>query len=174
MPIRRMALAVTVAVITLSPVATATPFPPASQPSHSLPDYYAHGGKPQTHFTPKPYDRYYGIDRTVPSEKAQTHFIPKPAATATAPVRPNPDNRAVTAVAHDLRSPDAIDAARAGQIARQLRHYHPQPSAVAEEPAPSHGPDWPPIAFGVAVLLTAAGAFAGTRIRSRRSSRIAA
>lgn len=102
---------------------------------------------------------------------------PSPAVTATVRVRPNPDNRAAPAVTtpnQDLSSPDAIDAARAGQIARQMRHYHPQPVATVQAPVPSHGPDWPPFAFGGALLLTAAGGFAAARVRARRSARIVA
>jgi hypothetical protein len=78
MSIRRIVLPFAVAFITLSSVATATPFPPATNPVTAPSASYAGRHRAQTHFVPKPYDRYYGIDRTVQPEKAARHFIPKP------------------------------------------------------------------------------------------------
>jgi hypothetical protein len=108
------------------------------------------------------------------NRSAAAPAVAVPAVSAIPPVQSNPDNRAAMVVGQDLRSPDAIDAARSGQITQQLRHYRAQPPGVAEEPAPSHGPDWPPIAFGAVVLFTAALWFIATRVRARRSSRVTA
>src|SRR3954465_6688445 len=78
MSIRCMALALTVAFITCAPVARPIPFPPATSAFTAASDSYGRRDKPHTHFTPKPYDRYYGVDRRIQPKKPQAHFIPKP------------------------------------------------------------------------------------------------
>jgi hypothetical protein len=86
----------------------------------------------------------------------------------------------------DLRSPDAADAARAGEIAKALEHYErSQPAPAAARPAaarpasPPEGghrpaapsddtPAWPEIAFAGAVLLATAGGVVRVRLRRAR------
>jgi len=72
-------------------------------------------------------------------------------------------------------SPDAADAARAGEIARAMEHYQrSQPTPAAAKPASHTGdaPAWPEIAFaGIAILATASGV---VRVRLRRARRVAA
>ncbi len=72
-------------------------------------------------------------------------------------------------------SPDAADAARAGEIARAMEHYQSSlPTPAAAEPASHTGdaPAWPEIAFaGIAVLAAAGGV---VRVRLRRARRVAA
>jgi hypothetical protein len=82
-------------------------------------------------------------------------------------------------------SPDAADAARAGEIAKAMEHYQssqPIPAAARSASPPQggyqlaashhHTPAWPEIAFaGVGLLATAGGI---TRVRLRRSRRVAA
>jgi hypothetical protein len=80
-----------------------------------------------------------------------------------------------TTSSHTFASPDAADAARAGEIATAMEHYErSQPVPAAAKPA-SHtgdGPAWPEIAFaGVVVLATAGGL---VRVRMHRTRRIAA
>ena len=81
-------------------------------------------------------------------------------------VRPNPDQRSSAptssraGTSQDLRSPDAADAARAGEIAKAMEHHErSQPAPAAARPAsPPEGdhrpaapsddtPAWPEIAF---------------------------
>jgi hypothetical protein len=75
----------------------------------------------------------------------------------------------------DLRSPDAADAARAGEIAIAMEHYRrSQPNPVAAKPAstPDDAPAWPEIAIaGIAVLATAGGV---AHVRMRRTRRVTA
>jgi hypothetical protein len=72
-------------------------------------------------------------------------------------------------------SPDAADAARAGDIAKAMEHYErSQPAPAAAKPASHTGDDpaWPEIAFaGIVVLATAGGL---VRVRMPRTRRIAA
>jgi len=72
-------------------------------------------------------------------------------------------------------SPDAADAARAGEIATAMEHYRrSQPAPVAAQPAPEpdDSPAWPEIAFaGVVVLVTAGGI---AHVRMRRTRRVTA
>jgi hypothetical protein len=98
------------------------------------------------------------------------------------PVRPSSaptSSRAGTS--QDLRSPDAADAARAGEIARAMEHYErSQPAPAAARPAsPPEGdhrpaapsddtPAWPEIAFAGAVLLATAGGVVRVRLRRAR------
>ena len=81
----------------------------------------------------------------------------------------------------DLRSPDAADAAQAGEIAKAMEHYErSQPAPAAARPAsPSEGdhrpaapsddtPAWPEIVFAGAVLLATAGGVVRVRLRRAR------
>jgi hypothetical protein len=72
-------------------------------------------------------------------------------------------------------SPDAADAARAGDIAKAIEHYErSQPVPTTAKPAShdNNAPAWPEIAFaGVVLLATTAGV---VRVRMRRSQRVAA
>lgn len=72
-------------------------------------------------------------------------------------------------------SPDAADAARAGDIAKAMEHYERSlPTPAAAEPASPTGDDpaWPEIAFaGIVVLATAGGLVS---VRLRRARRVAA
>jgi hypothetical protein len=74
-----------------------------------------------------------------------------------------------------LVSPDAADAARAGEIARAMEHYErSQPAPAAAKPASPTGDDpaWPELAFaGIVVLATAGGL---VRVRLRRARRVTA
>jgi hypothetical protein len=173
MPLRRTALALAIASLTLPAAATARPpaLPDSSGAgsTQALSDQYGWG---QEHFIPKPYDRYYGIDRRV---------------------QPNPDQRTVAPTSslagstspQDLRNPDGTDAARAGEIAKAMEHYQrsqPLPAAARPASPPQGGyrqvashddtPGWPEIAFAGVVLLATAGGV--VRVRMRRSQRVAA
>jgi hypothetical protein len=69
----------------------------------------------------------------------------------------------------DRRSPDAVDAARAGEIAKAMEHYR------RSQPAPAASGDtlvWPEIAFAGVVLLGTTGGI--VRVRLRRTRRVAA
>ena len=72
-------------------------------------------------------------------------------------------------------SPDAADAARAGDIAKAMEHYErAQPAPATAKPAShtSDDPAWPEIAFaGIVVLATAGGL---VRVRMHRTRRVAA
>ena len=72
-------------------------------------------------------------------------------------------------------SPDAADAARAGEIAAAMEHYRrSQPAPATAKPAsdPDHASAWPEIAFaGIVVLATAGGL---VRVRMHRTRRVAA
>jgi hypothetical protein len=103
-------------------------------------------------------------------------------------VRPNPDQRSSAptssragTTSRDLRSPDAADAARAGELAKAMEHYErSQPAPAAARPAsPPEGdhrpaapsddtPAWPEIAFAGAVLLATAGGVVRVRLRRAR------
>jgi hypothetical protein len=79
--------------------------------------------------------------------------------------------------ARDLRSPDAADAARAGEIAKAMEHYKRSQPAPAAPPEGDHQPAddtpaWPEIAFAGAVLLATAGGV--VRVRLRRARRVTA
>jgi hypothetical protein len=162
----RTATGLTIALLALPATATANLGPdqsgggatPVVQPN---PDNRAEG-----HFTPKPYDRYYGVDR------------------AGAPT----SSLAGTTSPQSLVSPDAADAARAGEIAKAMEHYErSQPIPAAARPAsppeggyqvgspssPDDTPAWPEIAFAGVVLLGTAGGVVTVRMRRRRSSRVA-
>jgi hypothetical protein len=80
-----------------------------------------------------------------------------------------------TTSSQSLMSPDAADAARAGDIAKAMEHYErSQPAPAAAKPAspPSDDPAWPEIAFaGIVVLATAGGL---VRVRMHRTRRVAA
>jgi hypothetical protein len=90
---------------------------------------------------------------------------------AAAPARPVPlDPQALSdyygwgetipAPPRDLRSPDGADAARSGEIAKEMQRY--------EAASTGDAPAWPEIAFAGVVLLTAAGGVARVRLRRRR------
>jgi hypothetical protein len=88
---------------------------------------------------------------------------------------PTPSRAGTTS--RDLRSPDAADAARAGEIAKAMEHYErslPAPAAARHQPAaPSDDtPAWPEVAFAGAVLLATAGGV--VRVRLRRARRVTA
>jgi hypothetical protein len=164
----RTATGLTIALLALPATASAKPSPsdqsgggdasPVVQPN---PDNRA-----ESHFTPKPYDRYYGVDRR--------------GLLATSSL-------AGTTSSQSLVGPDAADAARAGEIANAMEHYErAQPVPAAARPAappeagytigttssPDDTPAWPEIAFaGVVLLATAGGA---VRVRLRRRRRVAA
>jgi hypothetical protein len=110
-------------------------------------------------------------------------------------VQPNPDQRtyaptsslAGTTSRQSFVSPDAADAARAGEIAKAMEHYErsqPLPAAarpasppeggyqIGTAPAPDDNPAWPEIAFAGVVLLATAGGV--VRVRMRRRQRVAA
>ena len=80
-----------------------------------------------------------------------------------------------TTSSQSLASPDAADAARAGDIAKAMEHYQrSQPAPAAAKPASPTGDDpaWPEIAFaGIVVLATAGGL---VRVRMHRTRRVAA
>ena len=120
---------------------------------------------------------HYGWGQTSP---AQT--IPRPYhGPAPLVVQPNPDQRSeartssLAGTTSPPISPDAADAARAGEIAKAIEHYQrSQPIPVAAKPAShdNNAPAWPEIAFaGVVLLATTAGV---VRVRMRRSHRVAA
>ena len=71
----------------------------------------------------------------------------------------------------DRQSPDAADAARAGEIAKAMEHYQrSQPLPAAAQPA-SHDdntPAWPELAFAGLVLLTTTGGVVAVRLRRRQ------
>ena len=104
----------------------------------------------QRHFTPKPYDRCYGVN--CPTTQ-QSHV-----------------------------SPDAADAARAGEIAKAMEHYQrsqPLPAAARPASPPEGGyqfasqhddntPAWPELAFAGVVLLGTAGGVVAVRLRRRQ------
>jgi hypothetical protein len=91
----------------------------------------------------------------------------------------NADNRAPVG-AQDLRSPDALDAARQNEIQLALERYYssygePEPLPVAEAPAPADDDaPWLPIALIAASTLTIVAASAThlrrLRIRRRRTA----
>jgi hypothetical protein len=107
-------------------------------------------------------------------------------------VQPNPDNRIFAPTSslagttpQSLISPDAADAARAGDIARAMEHYErAQPVPAAARPAsppeagfpipsaPASSPDdtpaWPEIAFAGFVLLATTGGVVSVRLRRRQ------
>jgi hypothetical protein len=169
MPFHRTALALAIVSLTLPAGATAKkPASPDSSGGSSTPttralsDKYGSG---QDDFTPKPYDRYYGIDRRVePAPDPRSGVLTSSLAGTTSP--------------QDFRNPDGADAARAGEIAKAMEHYQrsqPAPAAVrptgGSQPAASDDdtPAWPDIAVtGVILLAAAGGGVAGVRMRSRR------
>jgi hypothetical protein len=72
-------------------------------------------------------------------------------------------------------SPDAADAARAGEVAKMMEHYERSlPSRPAAKPASRSGDDpaWPELAFAGVVVLAAAGG--AVRVKLRRAHRVAA
>ena len=70
-------------------------------------------------------------------------------------------------------SPDAADAARAGEIATAMEHYRrSQPAPVAAKPASDDAPAWPEIAFAGVIALATAGGIA--HVRMRRTRRVTA
>jgi hypothetical protein len=72
-------------------------------------------------------------------------------------------------------SPDAADAARAGDIATATEHYErSQPAPATAKPASHTGDDsaWPEIAFAGIVVLAAGGGL--VRVRMHRARRVAA
>jgi hypothetical protein len=102
-------------------------------------------------------------------------------------VQPIPDERAITPPPQSLVSPDAADAARAGDIAKAMEHYRrsqPVPAAARPASPPAGGyqvashddntPAWPEFAFAGVVLLGTAGGVVTVRMRRRRSARVAA
>src|SRR5918912_3630149 len=99
----RTAAGLTVALLALPATATARPMPPSTDSSGggepaSLSDYYG-WGQTQVKTNPRPYENYYGAAGLPPSSLAGTTSR------------------------QDLRSPDAADAARAGDIAKAMEHY---------------------------------------------------
>ena len=136
----RTATGLTIALLALPATATAQP-----SPSQSLADHYG-WGQTQVKTDQRPHPFAYEGAGLPTSSLAGT----------TSPL--------------DLRSPDAADAARAGEIAKAMEHYErSQPATTA---ASDDSPAWPEIAFAGVVLLVTAGAFG--RARQRRSRRVAA
>jgi hypothetical protein len=91
-------------------------------------------------------------------------------------VQPNPDQRAVAPTSSLAGttsppiSPDAADAARAGDIAKAMEHYQrSQPTTLAATAASpdTDAPAWPEIAFAGVVLLATAGGVGRVRSRQR-------
>jgi hypothetical protein len=72
----------------------------------------------------------------------------------------------------DLRSPDAADAARAGDIATAMEHYRRAQPPVAVATPSDDAPVWPEIAFAGVVLVATTGGV--LRVRLRRARRVAA
>jgi hypothetical protein len=79
----------------------------------------------------------------------------------------------------DLRSPDAMDAARQNEIELAIERYYqsygePEPLPVAEAPAPVPADDdapWLPIALAAAAALAVvAGSATHVRLRRRRAA----
>jgi hypothetical protein len=144
----RTATGLTLALLALPATATAQPFVDTSGGGG--------GGGPATQ---QELSHYYGWGQT------------SSGARALAPT----SSLAGTTSMQDLRSPDAADAARAGDIAKAMEHYQrSQPTTVAATPA-SHdndAPAWPEIAFAGVVLLATAGGV--VRVRMRRHQRVAA
>jgi hypothetical protein len=139
----RTATGLTIALLALPATATAKPSP---SPSPSPSERYG-WGQTQLHAHPGPYRFSYG-----------TAGIPT-------------SSLAGTTSGQELRSPDAADAARAGDIAKAMEHY--QRSQPATTIASSNdAPVWPEIAFAGVVLLATAGGV--VRVRLRRSRRVAA
>jgi hypothetical protein len=107
--------------------------------------------------------------------------------TGPAAARPFDDTRqglqtsslAGTTSKQDLRSPDAMDAARQNEIELAIERYYssygePEPLPVAEAPAPVPADDdvpWLPIALAAAAALAVvAGSATHIRLRRRRAA----
>jgi hypothetical protein len=108
----------------------------------------------------QPYAYYYSSGSDLFHEEGRTQ---RPARTST------------VASSRSLVSPDAADAARAGEIAKAMEHYQRSlPIPAGTEPAshPGNDPAWPEIAFAGLVVLAAAGGI--VRVRLRRDHRVAA
>jgi hypothetical protein len=164
----RTATGLTLALLALPATATATPtdtFGGGGGDAASLSSHHGPGQTPAKP-NPRPYENYYG---------------------AAGLVQPNPDQRtsSLAGTTSPQISPDAADAARAGEIANAMEHYErAQPIPAAARPAaPPEGglrqvashddtPAWPEIAFAGVVLLATAGGV--VRVRMRRSRRVAA
>ena len=162
----RTATGLTLALLALPATATATPTDMfGGGDAASLSSTYGWGQAPAKP-SPRPYENYYG---------------------AAGLVQPNSDQRtsSLAGTTSPQISPDAADAARAGEIANAMEHYErAQPIPAAARPAaPPEGgfrqvasqddtPAWPEIAFAGVVLLVTAGGV--VRVRMRRSRRVAA
>jgi hypothetical protein len=140
----RLATGLTVALLALPATATAKP-PSLSGPS--LSDTYG-WGQTRDKAHPLPFRFRYGAAGLPTSSLAGT----------TSP--------------QDLRSPDAGDVARAGDIAKAMEHYQRSQPPVAVAAPSDDSPVWPEIAFAGVVLLATAGGV--VRARVRRSRRVAA
>ena len=91
------------------------------------------------------------------------------------PAAPRTSSLAGTTSSQYFISPDAADAARAGDIAKAMEHYQrSQPAPAAAKPASHTGEPavWPEIAFAGIILLVTAGGV--VRVRVRHSRRVAA
>jgi hypothetical protein len=162
----RTATGLTLALLALPATATATPTDTfGGGDAASLSSHYGWGQAPAKP-NPRPYENYYG---------------------AAGLVHPNPDQRtsSLAGTTSPQTSPDAADAARAGEIANAMEHYEraqPVPAAARPASLPEGGyrqvashddtPAWPEIAFAGVVLLVTAGGV--VRVRTRRSQRVVA
>jgi hypothetical protein len=143
----RTATGLTIALLALPATATATPLTDDSG-----------GGAAPALSSSRPYSFYNGWPGD-PDHRTGLHT----------------SSLAGTTSSQTLVSPDAADAARAGDIAKAMEHYErSQPAPAAAKPASHTGDDpaWPEIAFaGIVVLATAGGL---VRVRMHRTRRIAA
>jgi hypothetical protein len=156
----RTATGLTLALLALPATATATPSSP------SLSGFAGGGETTPAHSRSLPYRDYYGATGLVQPSQGERTSSPA------GPTSPS-------------ISPDAADAARAGDIAKAMEHYQrSQPIPAAARPAspPDGGyrqvasdddtPAWPEVAFAGLVLLATAGGV--VRVRMRRARRVVA
>ena len=143
----RTATGLTIALLALPATATAQPLTDDSG-----------GGATQVQSSPRPYS-FYDNWPGDPDHRTAVHT----------------SSLAGTTSSRSLVSPDAADAARAGDIAKAMEHYErAQPAPATAKPAShtSDDPAWPEIAFaGIVVLATAGGL---VRVRMHRTRRVAA
>ena len=143
----RTATGLTLALLALPATATAQPLTDDSG-----------GGATQVQSSPRPYS-FYDNWPGDPDHRTTVHT----------------SSLAGTTSSRSLVSPDAADAARAGDIAKAMEHYErslPTPAAAKPASHTSDGPAGPEIAFaGIVVLATAGGL---VRVRMHRTRRVAA
>jgi len=145
----RTATGLTIALLALPATATATAQPLTDDSG---------GGATQVQSSPRPYS-FYDNWPGDPDHRTTVHT----------------SSLAGTTSSRSLVSPDAADAARAGDIAKAMEHYErAQPAPATAKPAShtSDDPAGPEIAFaGIVVLATAGGL---VRVRMHRTRRVAA